>query len=490
MALTKVPGNLLNANLADLANVSSTSPSTNQVLKWNGSAWAPAADSAGTGGIGSLVADTSPQLGGTLDANSNTIDMGTNVITDTKVGQWDTAYSWGNHASSGYATLSSPTLTGTPLAPTASASTNTTQIATTAFVGTAVSNLVDSSPSALNTLNELAAALGDDANFSTTVTNSIATKLPLAGGTLTGALTLGGNLNIGSHDIVTSSNGTIDLDPNGSGKVVFKGNSTRGAGQFVLNCENNSHGITIKGPPHSAGASYTLTLPNDDGSSNQVLKTDGSGNLSWTTITSGTGGIGSSTTTQIITLSSANKVGIGQNVGNALALLHLYQASGSGDLFKIQTGAGGKLLMNSSGNLGIGTDSPSQLLDVNGTVELNNLTVGGSQGSDGQVLTSTGSGVAWENAGGAYNDFAIKTGNYTAVSKDQLIVNSGSAVTITLPASPSAGNVVFIKNAGTGTVTVARNGSKINSTADNGELIADAGATLVYVDSTIGWKEL
>ena len=73
------------------------------------------------------------------------------------------------------ATIASPTFTGTPTAPTAGASTNTTQLATTAFVATAVGNLIDSSPGALNTLNELAAALGDDANFSTTVTTSIAT---------------------------------------------------------------------------------------------------------------------------------------------------------------------------------------------------------------------------------------------------------------------------------------------------------------------------
>ena len=92
--------------------------------------------------------------------------------------------------SQSYATLASPALTGTPTAPTAAAGTNTTQIATTAFVSTAVSNLVDSAPGALNTLNELAAAIGDDANFSTTITNSIATKLPLAGGTLTGSLTI------------------------------------------------------------------------------------------------------------------------------------------------------------------------------------------------------------------------------------------------------------------------------------------------------------
>jgi hypothetical protein len=63
-------------------------------------------------------------------------------------------------------------------------------------------------------------------------------------------------------------------------------------------------------------------------------------------------------------------------------------------------------------------------------------------------------------------------------------------LTITLPASPVAGNSIFIKNAGAATVTVGRNGSNINSTADDGELITDAAATLVYVDGTIGWKEL
>ena len=72
---------------------------------------------------------------------------------------------------------------------TASAGTNTTAPATTAFVQQEITALVDSSPAALNTLNELAAALGDDANFSTTVTNSIATKAPLASPDFTGNAT-------------------------------------------------------------------------------------------------------------------------------------------------------------------------------------------------------------------------------------------------------------------------------------------------------------
>ena len=86
------------------------------------------------------------------------------------------------------APLESPALTGVPTAPTAAAGTNTTQVATTAFVGTAVADLVASAPAALNTLNELASALGNDASFSTTITNSLATKAPLANPTFTGTV--------------------------------------------------------------------------------------------------------------------------------------------------------------------------------------------------------------------------------------------------------------------------------------------------------------
>ncbi|HHQ2334316.1 TPA: phage tail protein [Enterobacter roggenkampii] len=77
------------------------------------------------------------------------------------------------------APLASPALTGTPTAPTAAQTVNNTQIATTAFVKSAVAGLVGSSPEALDTLNELAAALGNDPNFATTVMNALAGKQPL-----------------------------------------------------------------------------------------------------------------------------------------------------------------------------------------------------------------------------------------------------------------------------------------------------------------------
>ena len=124
---------------------------------------------------------------------------------------------------------------------------------------------------------------------------------------------LGGDLDVNGKDIVSVSNGDIEFNPNGNGRVVFKGNATHGSGEFMLNCEQNSHGIVIKGPPHSAAASYTLTLPNNI-VNGQFLKTDGSGNLSWaasgtasrTTTNASTGSI-SQTSSANITIPTPGK---------------------------------------------------------------------------------------------------------------------------------------------------------------------------------------
>ena len=116
-----------------------------------------------------------------------------------------------------------------------------------------------------------------------TNTTNIATKMPLAGGTFTGA---------------------VNFDDN----VVIKGDSTNGSGKITLNCEVNTHGVHIKGPPHSAGATYTLTLPNNTGTNGQALLTDGSGVMSWgdvTTDLSGVLALTGGTMTGAITLSGA-----------------------------------------------------------------------------------------------------------------------------------------------------------------------------------------
>ena len=119
-------------------------------------------------------------------------------------------------------------------------------------------------------------------NIATNTTN-IATKMPLAGGTFTGA---------------------VNFDDN----VIIKGDSTNGSGKITLNCEVNTHGVHIKGPPHSAGATYTLTLPNNTGTNGQALLTNGSGVMSWgdvTTDLSGVLALTGGTMTGAITLSGA-----------------------------------------------------------------------------------------------------------------------------------------------------------------------------------------
>lgn len=105
-----------------------------------------------------------------------------------------------NNALAQKAPLSSPALTGTPTAPTAAQTVNNTQIATTAFVKSAIAALVDSSPGALDTLNELAAALGNDPNFATTVTNALAGKMEISknGADIADVATFLNNLGLGA----------------------------------------------------------------------------------------------------------------------------------------------------------------------------------------------------------------------------------------------------------------------------------------------------
>jgi hypothetical protein len=124
-----------------------------------------------------FFSETAPE---DTEANPLWFNTSTNVLS-VYDGEWITAGGEMPDLSS-YATTSSPALTGTPLAPTANAGTNTTQIATTAFVTTAVNNVVAAAPGALDTLDELALALNDDANFATTVTNSLAGKVSTSGG--------------------------------------------------------------------------------------------------------------------------------------------------------------------------------------------------------------------------------------------------------------------------------------------------------------------
>ena len=106
------------------------------------------------------------------------------------------------------ARLASPTFTGTPTLPTGTIATtqtagnNSTALATTAFVGTAVSNLVNAAPESLNTLKELSDALGADANYASTITTALGTKAPIASPTFTGTVTIPSGASISGYALL------------------------------------------------------------------------------------------------------------------------------------------------------------------------------------------------------------------------------------------------------------------------------------------------
>jgi hypothetical protein len=116
--------------------------------------------------------------------------------------------------------FTSPEFTGVPTAPTATAGTNTTQIATTQYVRTEVANLVNSAPGALDTLDELAAALGDDASFATTVTTSIGLKAPLESPAFTGTVTGITKTMIGLGNVLNETKATAFSSPTFTGTVT------------------------------------------------------------------------------------------------------------------------------------------------------------------------------------------------------------------------------------------------------------------------------
>jgi hypothetical protein len=155
-------------------------------------------------------------------------------------------------------TLPATAIPSASTATTQAASDNSTKLATTAYVTTAIANLNDSAPTALNTLNELAAALGDDANFSATITTSIAAKLPLAGGTMTGNIAHAG-------DLTLDVGGDIILDADG-GDIRFKDGGTE-----IGVIENSSSDLQIKS---SVQDKDIIFRGNDGGSGINALTLD------------------------------------------------------------------------------------------------------------------------------------------------------------------------------------------------------------------------
>lgn len=166
------------------------------------------------------------------------------------------------------APLASPALTGTPMAPTAVQSTNNTQIATTAFVKSAVAGLVGSSPEALDTLNELAAALGNDPNFATTVMNALAGKQPLdatltnlSGKSISGLLEYLQLAEVGNTSGTLAIIGNVKTDNDKCAVIVKTGSNANGKYRIWSDGSIDMWGNGIANVNGDALVNYPIALP-------------------------------------------------------------------------------------------------------------------------------------------------------------------------------------------------------------------------------------
>jgi hypothetical protein len=176
------------------------------------------------------------------------------------------------------APLESPALTGTPTAPTATSGTNSNVLATTAYVDGAVSSLVDSAPDLLNTLNELAAAIGDDANFATTLANSVALKQNI--------LTAGDNIDItgntisvtGMSNAISSAIDALTTSDIEEGTNEYYTNTRAKTSAAELLTSATLTNITITG----SGSGLTISAENGVADSDTDDLSEGTSNLYFT----------------------------------------------------------------------------------------------------------------------------------------------------------------------------------------------------------------
>jgi hypothetical protein len=295
---------------------------------------------------------------------------------------------------------------------------DSTKIATTAYVTDKITTLIGGAPSTLNDLNELAAAINDDANYNTTLTTALGTKLPLAGGTMTGVIA--GFESTGIDDNATSTAITIDASEN-----VGIGTSSPDKAMHVKTAVNNTAVVRIES---TATDSYpTLSLKND-------------------------------------------------------AREYQLTAHGPlGDKFTIYDGTSGshRFVIDTSGNVGIGTDSPSALLHVDGPAgDLIKVTSPGV--GTGYLGVESGYTYINANTGGASLRFETQGSERMRIdASGNLLVGVASVQT---QSGTTAGTSLY-GGSNAGLITAGRNGDilRLNRQSSDGDI-----ATFRKDGSTVG----
>jgi len=224
---------------------------------------------------------------------------------------------------------------------------------------------------------------------------------------------LGGNLDMNGNDIVTTSNADIDLAPNGTGKVVVKGNNNPGT--VVFNCESNSHGQTVKSQPHSASVTNVLTLP--PGGDQEIVGTTATQTL--TNKTMGATSFGDNNITNVgdIALDSISADATDINVA---------VSDNSATAFTIKQGSDAYLIIdtaNSSESVSIGTGISGTAITLgHSTSEVtvaDNLTVTGDLTVSGTTTTVNSTTVNLND-----HNIVLDSGNSTSA------VINGAGITI------------------------------------------------------------
>ena len=265
-------------------------------------------------------------------------------------------------------------ITGTTA--TASGSTNTTALASTAFVQQEITTLIGGAPSTLNDLNELAAAINDDANYNSTLTTALATKVPLAGGTMTGELintsTAGLTANSTSHAYVTINSTSaataswLHHKQGGTSRwlVGVEGSETR----WQLYSSGTKFAVDTSGNVNATGNLVAAKLTSSDG----VLELDDNG--------SHNGVINAPASLRINIDSDGNGSSEWFGVGNNQTAIN-----DSNMLFRI----------NEDGKVGIGTTSPASNLHVYGAT-VSYLTIESGNGGYNPMIRSKNADRTWD----------------------------------------------------------------------------------------------
>ena len=301
-----------------------------------------------SGGLSDIVSDTSPQLGGNLDVNGNSIVSASNGNIEI------TPNGSGKVVLDG---LSHPTADGS-----AGQFLQTDGSATLQFATVLQNVSEDSSPQ------------------------------------------LGANLDVQTNQIVTTANRNIKLYPNGTGVVEVGGDGSSADGTIQLNCSQNSHGIKLASPPHSAAQSYTLTFPQTAPAANKLLQTDGSGNLSFSsdlTIDSLTmSGSGN------VTFTAATTLALNANTGGTIVV---NDGSNNAD-FRVESDGNANMIFVDAGNdkVGIGMNNPASTLDVTGNVKIsgaNELLLGSMTTTQRNALTAANGMIIYNSTDNKFQGY-------------------------------------------------------------------------------------